>query len=494
MTEAHFDVLIIGAGLSGVGAAHHLQDAHPGKRYAILEARDAIGGTWDLFRYPGIRSDSDMHTLGYSFRPWVSDKAIADGPAILQYVRDTADEAGIVEHIHFGHRVISADWSSDDARWTVTAETAGETVRFTAGFLYGCTGYYSYDAPYTPEFPGADRFGGTIVHPQQWSDDVDYAGKRVVVIGSGATAVTLVPAMTDKAAHVTMLQRSPTYIASLPAKDPVANGLRRILPAKAAYAVTRWKNVAVQVGFYQLSRRRPELVKKALRRMTARQLPEGFDVDRHFKPRYNPWDERFCVVPDGDLFRALRRGTASVVTDRIRAFDETGIALESGDHLDADVIVTATGLSLQLFGGSELRVDGEAINPGERLAYRGAMLEGVPNMAFAVGYTNASFTLKVDVTSTFVCKLLAHMDAHGYASCVPVNDDPAVVSPDPILDLQSGYVRRGAHLMPKQGRRSPWRVRQNYALDRIDMARAEMDDGVLRFAPAPVSVREPVSA
>lgn len=492
MSVEHFDVLIIGAGLSGIGAAHHLQEAHPRRSYAILEMRDALGGTWDLFRYPGIRSDSDMHTLGYSFRPWTDAKAIADGPSILQYVRDTAQEGGIVDHIRYGHRVIAAEWSTDEARWTVTAEHDGETRRFTAGFLYGCTGYYSYDAPYAPEFGGADRFAGRIVHPQLWTDDVDYAGKRVVVIGSGATAMTLVPAMTDKAAHVTMLQRSPTYVASLPAEDPIANGLRRVLPAKAAYAITRWKNVGVQVGFYQLSKRRPKLVKRVLRKMLERELPAGYDVERHFTPSYNPWDQRFCVVPNSDLFRALRKGTASVVTDRIATFTESGIELESGEHLDADVIVTATGLTLQIFGGMDVRVDGEPVDPGQRLAYHGAMLEGVPNMAFAIGYSNASFTLKVDITSAYVCRLLAHMDAHGHAVAVPVNDAADMASDDPIIDLQSGYIERGKHLMPKQGRRAPWRVRQNYALDRLDMARAEMDDGILRFSAAPV--REPVPA
>ncbi|MEJ7892711.1 MAG: NAD(P)/FAD-dependent oxidoreductase [Solirubrobacteraceae bacterium] len=488
----HLDVLIIGAGLSGVGAAHHLQEAHPGRSYAILEMRSALGGTWDLFRYPGIRSDSDMHTLGYSFRPWISRKAIADGPSILEYVRDTAQEGGIVEHIRYRHRVTAADWSSDEARWTITAEHDGETVRFTAGFLYACTGYYSYETPYTPDFAGADRFRGRVVHPQFWSDDIDYAGKRVVVIGSGATAMTLVPAMTDKAEHVTMLQRSPTYVASLPAEDPIAIGLRRVLPDKVAYAITRWKNVAIQVGFYQISRRRPALVKKVLRTMLRWELGAGYDVDKHFTPSYNPWDERFCVVPDSDLFRALKKGTASVVTDRIATFTETGIELESGEHLDADVIVTATGLTLQMLGGADVRVDGEAVAAGERLAYRGMLLEGVPNMAFATGYANASFTLKVDLTSAYVCRLLAYMDAHGHAACVPVNDEAGMISDEPLIDLKSGYIERGRHLLPKQGVRAPWRVRQNYALDRLDMARMRMDDGVLRFSPAPV--REPVPA
>jgi monooxygenase len=487
----HFDVLIIGAGLSGVGAAHHLQDAHPAKTYAILEARERMGGTWDLFRYPGIRSDSDMHTLGYRFRPWTNPKAIADGPSILSYIRDTAREAGIDRHVRYRHRVVAAEWSTPQQRWNVTVDRDGETLHVSAGFLYCCTGYYSYEEPYAPDFPGAERFRGRIVHPQLWSDDVDYDGRRVVVIGSGATAVTLVPAMTDRAAHVTMLQRSPTYIASLPAEDPIANGLRRVLPERAAYAATRWKNVLIQMGFYQLSRRRPGLVKKVLRRMLERQLPRGYDIDTHFTPRYDPWDQRFCVVPDADLFRALHAGTASVVTGRIRTFTEAGIELESGEHLDADLIVTATGLNLRMLGGAELKVDGEPVEVGERLAYQAMMLEGVPNMAFAIGYSNASFTLKVDITSDWVCRLLGHMDAHGYTQAVPVNDDPSL-GREPVLDLKSGYVERGKHLLPLQGTRRPWRVYQNYALDRITFARTDFDDGVLRFSSTPV--REPVAA
>ena len=362
------DVLIVGAGLSGIGAAHHLQDKHPGKSYAILETRDAIGGTWDLFRYPGIRSDSDMHTLGYIFKPWIEDKAIADGPRILNYVRETAREDGSDAHIRFNHKVLGAEWSTEDARWTVTAERTdtGETVTFTAGFLLGCTGYYSYDNPFKPEFPGSERFKGTIIHPQQWPEDLDYAGKRVVVIGSGATAVTLVPAMTDRAAHVTMLQRTPTYMASLPSEDPVANGLRKVLPSRLAYSITRWKNVAVQVGFFQLSKRRPKLVKRVLLRMTEKQLPDHVDVGTHFTPPYNPWDQRFCVLPDRDLFRALRKRTASIVTDKIEPFTESGVQLASGEHLDADIIVTATGLTLQMMGGMSVAVDGKDVEVGSR--------------------------------------------------------------------------------------------------------------------------------
>jgi monooxygenase len=493
VSAEHFDVLIVGAGLSGIGAAHHLQDKHPHKSYAILESRGAIGGTWDLFRYPGIRSDSDMHTLGYVFKPWVADKAIADGPAILEYVRSTARDDGSDQHIRFNHKVTRAEWSTDDARWTVTAERTdtGETVTFTAGFLLGCTGYYSYDDPYSPEFPGAERFKGTMIHPQLWPEDLDYSGKRVVVIGSGATSVTLVPAMTDKAAHVTMLQRTPTYMASLPAKDPVANFLRKVLPDKAAYSITRWKNVAIQVGFFQLSKRRPKLVKRALRTMTRHQLPDHVPVDPHFNPPYDPWDQRFCVLPDRDLFHALRERKASIVTDHIETFTESGIQLASGEHLDADIIITATGLTLQMMGGMEVRVDGEGIEVGKTLAYKSMMLENVPNLAFAIGYSNASFTLKVDLTCDYVCKLLAHMDAHGYDIAVPVNDD-ATVERKPILDLKSGYVERGRHLLPMQGDRMPWRVYDNYALDRIAMARDKIDDGVMRFSRA--RSREPVAA
>jgi cation diffusion facilitator CzcD-associated flavoprotein CzcO len=492
----HVDVLIVGAGLSGIGAGVHLQRNCPGKSYAILEARDCIGGTWDLFRYPGIRSDSDMYTLGYSFRPWEDAKAIADGDSILDYVRATAREHGVDRHIHFNHRLVSAEFSSERACWTVTAQRTDtqETVQLTCGFLFGCTGYYRYDEGYTPEFEGMERFGGQIVHPQHWSEDVDYAGKRVVVIGSGATAITLVPAMAERAAHVTMLQRSPTYVVSLPGEDRIANVLRRRLPAQAAYAVVRWKNVLRTMLSFELSRRRPEWVRALVRKGVQRQLPRDYDIDTHFNPDYNPWDQRMCLVPDGDLFRALASGRASIATDRIATFTEKGIRLESGIELEADVIVTATGLNLLALGGMELAVDGGEIELAETMSYKGMMLSGVPNFAFAVGYTNASWTLKCDLTCEFVCRLLNHMDAHGYELCTPENSDPSVAAL-PFIDFSSGYVQRAIANFPKQGSKAPWRLYQNYPLDIVSLRRGELEDGALRFshAPAKIADAEPVA-
>ncbi|HMJ73541.1 MAG TPA: NAD(P)/FAD-dependent oxidoreductase [Solirubrobacterales bacterium] len=478
----HLDVLIVGAGLSGIGAAWHLQDRSPAKSYAILEARGDLGGTWDLFRYPGIRSDSDMHTLGYRFKPWTASKSITDGTSILEYVRETAQESGIDQRIRFHHRVLSAAWSSADARWTVEAERTdtGETVRLTCGLLWTCSGYYRYDEGYTPEFEGVDRFAGLVVHPQHWPTDLDYSGKKVVVIGSGATAVTLVPAMAKEASHVTMLQRSPTYIASLPAEDRLATKLRRHLPERAAYAVVRWKNVLIQAAFYQLSRRRPELIKRWIRKGVVRSLPPGYDVDRHFKPRYNPWDQRMCLVPDGDLFRSISKGEASVLTDRIATFTERGIELESGEELEADVIVTATGLNLLFLGGIDLTVDGQAVDVPKTMAYKGMMLSGVPNMAFTVGYTNASWTLKADLTSEYVCRLLNHMDAHDHKRCV-AEVDPSV-SEQPLLDFTSGYVQRSLDHFPKQGSREPWKLRQNYVIDIRTIRRGAIADGAMQFS------------
>jgi monooxygenase len=485
MQDEHLDVLIIGAGLSGVGAAHHLQDRCPGKTYAVLEARDAIGGTWDLFRYPGIRSDSDMYTLGYSFRPWPEAKAIADGPAILRYVRDTAREAGIDEHVRFGHRAVRAEWSSEDTRWTVTAERpGGETVELTCSFLFPCTGYYRYDEGYTPDFPNVERFRGELIHPQHWPADFDHAGKRVIVIGSGATAVTLVPAMAERAEHVTMLQRTPSYFVSLPAVDPIARLVQRILPTRHTYPLLRWKNVLLQTGFFRLSRRRPELVKRLIRRGVERRLPAGYDVDRHFTPPYDPWDQRMCLVPDGDLFEALGDGSASIVTDRIASFTEAGLLLESGAELEADAIVTATGLDLVPLGGLELAVDGDEVRLPETLGYKGMMLSDVPNLAFAVGYTNASWTLKADLTCEYVCRLLNYMDEHGYRQVTPRNDDPAL-GREPFIDFSSGYVLRAIDRFPKQGSRVPWRLHQNYIRDIRALRRGPLEDGALEFARAP---------
>ncbi len=483
MSIEHVDVLIIGAGLSGIGAGYHLQANCPGKTYMILEARQAIGGTWDLFRYPGIRSDSDMFTLGYSFRPWKEGKAIADGPNILNYVRQTASDHGIDRHIRFQHRAVRASWSSQDAKWTVEAEQgpSKEIVRYSCNFLYMCSGYYDYGTGYTPDFAGMESYAGRLVHPQHWPQDLDYTGKRVVVIGSGATAVTLVPAMANKAEHVTMLQRSPTYILSLPARDPIANFLRRILPAWLAYKIVRWKNVLLASLIYQLSRRRPEWIKKMIHAGVRRELGPDFDVDRHFKPSYNPWDQRLCLVPDGDLFRAIRKGRASVVTDHIECFTKTGLRLKSGQVLDADVIVTATGLSLLPMGGMQLAVDGHAIDIAKTMSYKGMMLSGLPNAAFAVGYTNASWTLKCDLTSEYLCRLLNHMDKHGYQQCTPRVTDPAVQE-QPFIDFSSGYVQRALDKFPKQGSKTPWKLYQNYALDILTLRFGKLEDGSLVFS------------
>jgi monooxygenase len=483
MAPEHVDVLIVGAGLSGIGAGCHLQAKCPGKEYAILEARDSIGGTWDLFRYPGVRSDSDMYTLGYSFEPWSEAKAIADGPSILSYVRQTARDYGVDRKIRFNHRVVRAEWSTADARWTVEATRSDtrETVRMTCNFLLMCSGYYSYDEGYTPDFPGTERFRGRIVHPQRWTDDIDYAGKRVVVVGSGATAVTLVPAMAASAAHVTMLQRSPSYIVTLPAEDPIANFVRRVLPARIAYSLVRWKNVLLMMLSFELSRRRPGIVKALVRKGLERRLPPGYDIDIHFNPRYNPWDQRLCLVPDGDLFEAICEGRASVATDRIETFTEKGLQLASGTELEADLIVTATGLNLLPLGGAQVAVDGREIELPETLGYKGMMLSGVPNLALAVGYTNASWTLKCDLTSEYVCRLLNHMDAHGYDQCTPHNRDPSI-GREPFIDFTSGYVLRSIDKFPRQGSKPPWRLHQNYARDIFTLRFGAIDDGAMVFS------------
>ncbi len=484
MSIEHFDVLIVGAGLSGVGAGVHLQKRCPKKTYVILEARDAIGGTWDLFRYPGIRSDSDMYTLGYSFKPWTQAKAIADGPSILHYVRQTAKDHGVEPKIRFNHSAKRISWSSTDAKWTVEAERgpSKERVRFTCNFIYNCSGYYNYEGGYTPEFPGASRFKGQLIHPQKWPENLDYSGKRVVVIGSGATAVTLVPSMTGKAAHVTMLQRSPTYIMSLPAEDAVANFLRRILPAKLAYALVRWKNVLMQMFFYNLSKSAPDVVKGLTRRVARKALGPDFDL-RHFKPKYNPWDQRVCLVPDGDLFEALKKGSASIVTDHIETFTENGIKLKSGAELDADIIVSATGLCMLALGGMQVAVDGRPVELGKTMSYKGMMLSGVPNLALALGYTNASWTLKCDLTSEYLCRLLNHMDRHGYRQCTPRNTDPSVTE-IPLIDFSSGYVLRALEQMPKQGSKAPWKLYQNYALDILTLKFGAVEDGAMEFSSA----------
>ena len=482
MTE-HVDVIVVGAGLSGVGAAWHLQERCPDRSYAILEARHAIGGTWDLFRYPGIRSDSDMHTLGYNFRPWTDPKAIADGPSIRAYVEATAREAGIDRHIRFGHKVIGADWSTADARWTVEVEReGGERATMTCAFLYMCAGYYDYAGGHSPDFPGSADFRGRIVHPQAWPEDLDYRGKRVVVIGSGATAVTLVPEMAREAAQVTMLQRSPTYVVTRPAQDRFANWLRSKLPAKAAYGFTRWKNVLFGMFFYNMARKRPQRVKERIVGMVREHLGPDYDVATHFTPSYNPWDQRICLVPDADLFAAIKSGGAEVVTDTIDRFTPDGIRLASGRVLAADVIVTATGLRLQMMGGARLAVDGAAVDVGERLQYKGMMLSDVPNMAFTFGYTNASWTLKADLVAGYVCRLLNTMRRRGVRQATPrIGDGPVV--PEPFADFTSGYIQRAAPILPKQGDKRPWKLNQNYALDLMALRFGSVDDSMEFSSP-----------
>ena len=478
MTE-HVDVLIVGAGLSGIGAACQLRTRLPGKSVAILESRAASGGTWDLFKYPGIRSDSDMFTFSYRWRPWPSDTALADGPLILDYVRTVAREHRVDELIRYHHRVTAASWDSETARWTVTIDRDGETIAMTASFLWGCSGYYDYQQGYEPEFPGAESFRGVMFHPQHWPDDLDYVGKRVLVIGSGATAVTLVPAMARTAGHVTMLQRSPTYILAVPGRDPVAR-LLRWLPQKAKFGITRWKNVLMQIATYQLARRRPKLAKKLIRAATVKALPEGFPVEEHFRPAYNPWEQRLCLVPDGDLFRVLADGSAEIVTDTIETFTETGIRLTSGRELEADIVVSATGLKVLPFGGLKFEVDGQPVDLAQTMSYKALMLSGLPNFVYTVGYTNASWTLKADLVTDYACRLLDHMDKNGHRYAV-AHRDPSV-SEKPFIDFSSGYVLRAIDQMPKQGDRAPWLLKQNYITDVRMIRRHDIDDGVLTFA------------
>jgi monooxygenase len=479
----HLDVLIVGAGISGISAAYHLQTLCPKKTYAILEGRESLGGTWDLFRYPGIRSDSDMYTLGYSFHPWTNPKAIADGSSILAYVRETAETYGIDRKIQYGHRVLRAEWSTKDSLWTVeTRETkTGETRHFTCHFLFMCAGYYDYESGYTPELAGLERFKGRVVHPQKWTPDIEYAGKQVVVIGSGATAVTLVPELSKTAAHVTMLQRSPSYVVSVPERDPIANWLREHLRGEWAYSITRWKNVILSMAFYVYCRQFPKSAKDLIVGQVNKLVRGKVDVGAHFTPTYNPWDQRVCLVPDGDLFASIREGRVSVVTDHIDTFTETGIKLKSGQELPADLVVTATGLRLKFLGGLEMVVDGKTIEPSKTMAYKGMMCSDVPNLALAIGYTNASWTLKCDLTSAYVCRLINHMDRHGYTQCCPRRNDPALKE-EPLMDFSSGYVQRSIGNFPRQGSFAPWKLYQNYALDRMLLKHARVDDRSMEFS------------
>ncbi len=478
----YVDVVIVGAGISGISAAWHLQKECPTKNYVILERRDDLGGTWDLFKYPGIRSDSDMFTLGFRFKPWRSTQWIAEGPAIKEYIREAAVDSGIDKHIRYGQRVVAANWSDEDNRWTVTVEHAGKQSTIECGFLMACSGYYDYDQGYTPHFPGIENFGGTVVHPQQWPEDLDYAGKKVVVIGSGATAVTLLPALVDSGVgHVTMLQRTATYIGVLPGISPVAPKANKWLPPGPANLVNRWYAIGVSAAQYRLARRFPKNFRKALLAMAKRQLPEGYDVERSFGPDYAPWDQRVCLAPDGDLFRSIRSGKADVVTDRIDHVTPTGIQLASGAHLDADIIVTATGLKLQLFGGATISRNGEAVDPGQRLAYRALMLEGMPNAAFTFGYVNASWTLKADLVSQYVGRLLNYMDENGYDTVEPVSPG-ADVERLPFTDMSSGYFRRAVDILPKRGSKGPWQIKHNYFRDINSLRRTPIADPELRFS------------
>ncbi|WP_010186174.1 flavin-containing monooxygenase [Sphingomonas sp. PAMC 26605] len=486
MRTEHFDVVVVGAGLSGIGAGYHLQTLCPDRSYVILEGRATLGGTWDLFRYPGIRSDSDMYTLGYAFRPWTEAKAIADGPSILQYVGDTARDYGIDRHIRFNHHVKTARWSTPDARWTVTAESADGPVSLTCNFLFMCSGYYNYARGHTPEWAGTEQFAGQIVHPQFWPADLDYSGKEVVVIGSGATAVTLVPAMAETAAHVTMLQRSPTYVVSRPAEDATANWLRRKLPAMLAYRLVRWRNVLLGMAFFNLARKRPAKTKQRLIDMVQTELGPEYDVATHFTPRYNPWDQRLCLVPDADLFNALKQGRASVVTDTIDHFTTDGIVLASGTELPADVVVTATGLELQLLSDVMFSVDGEPVDLAETYNYKGMMYSGVPNMASSFGYTNASWTLKADLTCGYVCRLLNTMTKRGLRQATPTLAGAALEA-KPFLDFTSGYVTRAMEKFPKQGDKSPWRLHQNYARDLLTLRFGSVDDAMVFSNPSPAN-------
>ncbi len=488
MAAEHFDVLIVGAGLSGIDAAYHLQKLCPNKTYVIVEQRDRIGGTWDLFRYPGVRSDSDMLTMGYSFRPWTHPRSISPGADIRNYIEETARGEGIDRHIRFRHQIKRASWSSEEAKWTIEAVRNGaEAVTLKCNFLFSCAGYYRYSAGYTPEFPGIERFRGRVVHPQAWPEDLDYSGKRVVVIGSGATAVTLIPAMASTAAHVTMLQRSPGYMISLPGQDAIANRLRRVLPMTWAYRLSRWKNVAFVTLVYQFSQRFPNFVKNGLIRQVRSHLGPDYDVATHFTPRYKPWEQRMCLVPDSDMFLALKSGRASVVTDQIETITEKGILLRSGRELEADILVTATGLVLEAFGGIELEVDGSRIDVSKALAYKGVMYSGVPNLASVFGYINASWTLKADLICNYVCRLLNLMDRKRVRQVTPRAGEETAAAMF-VEKFTPGYFMRGLAKWPKQGSKAPWRVNQNYFRDAVALKWSSIDDSALEFSnPPPAS-------
>jgi cation diffusion facilitator CzcD-associated flavoprotein CzcO len=489
-SQQHFDVIIVGAGLSGIGAAVHLRTGAPGHSFAILEGRDSIGGTWDLFRYPGVRSDSDMYTLGYSFKPWEEAKAIADGPSIRNYIVETAREHDVQKHIRFGYKVTAADWDSSTARWTLTTvQKDGSIGNFTCNFLYMCSGYYSYSQGYKPEWPGEADFAGKVIQPQFWPEHLDYTGKKVVIIGSGATAVTLVPAMAATAAHVTMLQRSPTYMVSRPGTDAIADVLRRFLPAQLAYDIVRWKNVTFGMWFYNQTRKHPEKVRANLLGRLQKLLPEGYDMGKHFTPSYNPWDQRLCLVPDADLFSAIKTGKADIVTDTIERFEADGIRLASGALLEADIIVAATGLRLEALGGMAVSVDGAPRRIADTMSYKGMMFSGLPNLAVSFGYINASWTLRSDLIAGYVARLLSHMRAKGFAIATPT-PSPGVEPERLAMDMSSGYVQRGADALPRSGNRAPWMVTANYKLDKQELKDGGLD-GDMVFSALPVAAARP---
>jgi cation diffusion facilitator CzcD-associated flavoprotein CzcO len=477
------DVLIIGAGISGIGAAYHLQKHCPNQSYAIIEARSAVGGTWDLFSYPGIRSDSDMFTFGFNFKPWRSPKTISPGEDIKNYISEAATENGINKHIVFEHKVVSANWDSTTAKWYTKIQNlqTGDCCQYISGFFFSCAGYYNYEKGYTPEFNGIESFTGDVIHPQFWPQNLDYTAKNVVVIGSGATAVTLVPAMAATAGHVTMLQRSPTYIASGPEKDIFANVMRRYLPAKLAYSLSRWRKILLGMFMYSIARRRPESVKKVIRDGIIDVLGKDYPVDKHFKPNYQPWDQRACLAPDGDLFNAIKNGSASVVTDHIDTFTATGITLQSGEELAADIIITATGLNLAILGSYEISVDNKPFNAADSYCYKGMMLSGLPNFAFSMGYTNASWTLKSDLVGQYVCRLINHMHKHQHHYCQPVLPINGMES-EPFINFTSGYITRSLDQMPKQGRDKPWKLNQNYILDRMSLSYTSVVDDSIVFS------------